>query len=200
MNKKEVKVFNEAGISKEIFARIDGKSYKKNCIIQTSELRYLKVSYYGFDKETHVGEIIVNKAISKDILNIFKELYEEKYPIEKMKLIDDYSAVDNISMADNNSSAFNFRYIDGTKTYSNHAKGMAVDINPLYNPYVRVRDNEEKVLPQNGKRYANRELQCEYYIRKNDRCYNIFLKYGFSWGGEWIDSKDYQHFEKLKSI
>lgn len=187
--------FYQSKISDELFQRIDGKSYKKNCTVPLEDLRYLRVLYFGFDNETHIGEILVNKSIAKDTLQIFCELYKNKYPIEKMQLIDEYNADDNASMTDNNTSAFNFRYIDGTNKYSNHALGKAIDINPLYNPYVRTKNGKKEVLPSASKKYADRSLKCRYYIKKDDFCYNVFKKYGFTWGGSWNSSKDYQHFE-----
>ena len=194
---KQKEIFEILDISDEIFSRIKGKSYKKDCDIPLKDLKYLRLSYYGFDGEVHVGEMIVNTLISEDTLLVFKELYEAKYPIEGMELVDEYDADDNASMEANNSSAFNFRFIDGTSTYSNHAKGYAIDINPLYNPYVRERNGKEEVLPAIAKPYSNRLEDCEYYIKKDDICYQIFTKYGFSWGGDWNGKKDYQHFEKI---
>ena len=178
------------------YDRINGISYKTDCPVSIEELRYLTILYYGFDKETHIGEMIVNKSIAKEVIQIFKELYEAKYPIEKVQLVDEYNGDDILSMTANNTSSFNFRYIEGTTKYSNHSRGLAIDINPLYNPYVRYKDGVRKVLPVSGEEYADRNLDLEYYIQKDDICYEIFTKYGFTWGGDWKNSKDYQHFEK----
>lgn len=183
-------------LSQEIVNRIAGKSYKEDADIPHSDLRYIKVLHMGFDGETHIGEMIVNKAIADDMIDIFRELYSISYPIEKMFLIDDYDADDTKSMEDNNSSAFNFRFIDGTTRRSVHSDGLAIDINPLYNPYVRTRDGETEVLPESGWEYIDRDKENEYYIRKDDPCYQAFINSGFTWGGEWKNSKDYQHFEK----
>ncbi|WP_228354196.1 M15 family metallopeptidase [Variimorphobacter saccharofermentans] len=188
--------FSSEIISEEIKQRINGKSYGKNCDVPYDELRYVKVMHYGFDGEVHQGELIVNKAIAGDIIDIFKELYELKYPIERMVLVDEYDADDNASMADNNSSAFNYRNIDGTDRVSNHSFGTAIDINPLYNPYVRNQNGKQVVTPENGKKYADRSLDCPYYIDTEDPCYKAFISRGFTWGGSWKNSKDYQHFEK----
>lgn len=197
-NKKDiVKVaFYYEKISKDLKLRIKGKSYKKDCTVPYEELRYVRVLYYGFDKKTHIGELIVNKQIAKDVTAIFKELYLEMYPIEKMVLIDDYNANDEASMADNNTTSFNFRTMTGSKNLSKHALGLAIDINPLYNPYVKTTGTKTIVSPENGYKYKNRKLNITYYIRKNDVCYNAFIKRGFTWGGAWKSIKDYQHFEK----
>lgn len=189
-------LFYYVEIPEEVKKRINGKSYGKDCTVPYEDLRYVRVLHWGFDEKTHLGELIVNKAIAQDVIDIFKELYEIKYPIEKMVLVDEYDADDNKSMADNNTSAFNFRVIDGTNTISQHGYGLAIDINPLYNPYVRKVNKKTVVTPENGKKYADRNLDCEYYIKKNDPCYKAFISRGFTWGGEWKNSKDYQHFQK----
>ncbi len=183
-------------LSDEIKARINGKSYAKDCTVPYSDLRYVRVLHYGFDGEVHEGELIVNKAIAEDIVEIFQELYEIKYPIEKMVLVDEYDADDNASMADNNTSAFNYRVVEGTDRISMHGYGLAIDINPLYNPYVHTIKGKKVITPVNGARYADRSLDCEYYIKKGDALYNAFIKRGFTWGGAWKNSKDYQHFQK----
>jgi hypothetical protein len=194
-----VKSFYYEELTKEIKDRINGKSYGKNCDIPYEELRYVRVLHWGFDDQPHSGEMIVNKAIAKDVIEIFTELYEAKYPIERMILVDEYDADDNTSMAANNSSAFNYRVIEGTKRISLHSYGMAIDINPLYNPYVHVVDGERIVTPVEGEKYEDRSLDCAYYIHAEDVCYQAFIKRGFTWGGDWKNTKDYQHFQKVLS-
>ena len=115
----------------DIFARIKGKSYKDNCTVPVSDLRYLHVMHIGFDGQPHDGEIICNKYIANDLLEIFEALYEAQYPIEKIRLVDEYNADDESSMADNNSSSFNFRFISYTTKISKHGYGLAMDINTL---------------------------------------------------------------------
>ncbi|MDF2803282.1 MAG: putative secreted protein [Anaerocolumna sp.] len=164
-NKKDIiKIaFYYEKINKDIKVRIKGKSYKKDCTVPYENLRYVRVLYYGFDKKTHIGELIVNKQIAKDITAIFKELYLAKYPIEKMVLIDDYEADDEASMADNNTTSFNYRIMTGSKNLSKHALGLAIDINPLYNPYVKATGSKIIVSPDNGYEYRNRNLDNPYY-------------------------------------
>ncbi|MFV0342090.1 MAG: M15 family metallopeptidase [Anaerocolumna sp.] len=176
--------------------RINGRSYKQDCTVPYDELRYVRVLYYGFDQMTHIGELIVNKQIAKDIADIFKELYLAQYPIEKMVLIDEYEADDEASMADNNTSSFNFRTMTGSTSLSKHALGLAIDINPLYNPYVKASGSKIIVSPNTGYEYNDRTLDNPYYIMKDDVCYNAFVNRGFTWGGSWKSIKDYQHFEK----
>ena len=190
-------LFYSEELSEEIKNRINGKSYGEDCDIPYEELRYIRVIYRGFDDGTHIGELIVNKAIAEDILDIFRELYAIDYPIERMVLVDDYDAEDELSMAADNTSAFNFRFIAGTTRLSKHSLGCAIDINPLYNPYITKLEGKTAILPKLGEEYADRTKDCPYYICKDDPCYQAFISRGFTWGGEWENSKDYQHFQKV---
>ena len=182
-------------IPDDIFEKMQGKSYKDNCTVPREELRYLHILHVGFDNNTHEGELIVNKRIAEDVLDIFKELYKAGYQIEKVRLIDEYNAQDELSMRDNNSSAFNFRYISYSTTLSKHAMGLAVDINTLYNPYIKQVDGRLNIEPANAVNYVDRNRQFPHKIDHDDLCYKLFTKHGFEWGGDWEDSKDYQHFE-----
>lgn len=184
----------------EIFTRIKGKSYKDNCTVPLSDLRYLHVLHVGFDGKTHDGEIICNKYIADDLLEIFEELYEAKYPIEKIKLVDEYDADDEASMADNNSSSFNFRYISYTTKISKHGYGLAMDINTLYNPYVKTVNGKLSIEPANAADYVDRSKDFDYKIDEDDLAYKLFIAHGFEWGGSWKSSKDYQHFEVPDSV
>ena len=174
--KEEAKMFSITELNKEIKDRITGISYADNCTVPYEELRYVQVLHWGFDGETHTGELIVGKAIAEVIVDIFKELYSAGYPIERMVLIDDYN---------------------GSNKLSNHSYGLAIDINPLYNPYVREIDGKTVVSPEEGTKYADRTLDCSYYIKKGDVCYQAFVSRGFTWGGDWKSQKDYQHFQKV---
>ncbi len=160
--------------------------------VDINNLSYLKITYWGFDGKEHIGEMIVNKKVAKEVIEIFKELYNKKYQIEKVKLIDEYGADDEKSMEDNNTSAFCYREVANTNILSKHALGLAIDINPLYNPYI----TEKNILPINAKVYTNRNIDKKYIIKKGDDLYNAFIKRGWKWGGNWKNKKDYQHFEK----
>lgn len=183
-------------ITNDILKRIEGKSYKKGCPVSLSDLRYLKLLHFDAEGNIKTGEMICHKNISSDLIEIFTTLFKAEYPIEKMILIDEYDADDDKSMADNNSSCFNFRTVAGSKKVSRHALGMAVDINPRYNPEVKGQGKNLRIRPSNGKKYSDRQLKFNYKIDRNDLCYREFIKHGFTWGGNWRSSKDYQHFEK----
>lgn len=188
--------FYREELTDEVFARMDGVSYPQNAQIGREELCYLRVLHTGFDEKTYIGELVVNQKIADDVLDIMKELYEKRYPIEKMLLIDEYGADDEASMSDNNTSAFNYRTIAGTNRLSKHGQGLAVDINPRYNPCVRTKNGITTVEPQNGSAYVDRNADFSYKITEGDLCLQLFLEHGFTWGGSWNSVKDYQHFEK----
>lgn len=185
-------IFTFNTISEEITERIMGRSYRENDEIKLEDLAYIQVTYWGFDDKEHIGELIVHKKVAEDVVEIFKELYEAKFPIEKIRLIDEYNADDNLSMTDNNTSAFCYREITGSKgKLSNHSYGVAIDINPVQNPYVKG----DIVLPESGKEYLDRSNIRKGMIVEGNPCYNAFKRRGWTWGGEWKSLKDYQHFE-----
>ncbi|MBQ7154303.1 MAG: M15 family metallopeptidase [Synergistaceae bacterium] len=192
---EEKEGFSVSEITPEIFARIKGKSYKDNCTVPLSELRYIHVLHKDIDGQTHEGEIICNTYIAYDVLDIFMKLYEAGYPIEKVRLVDEYDADDETSMRDNNSSSFNFRFISHTTKVSKHGRGLAVDINTLYNPYVKEVNGKLNIEPATAGEYTDRTKEFPYKIDTEDLCYKLFTEHGFEWGGNWKTVKDYQHFE-----
>lgn len=194
-NNKKQNDFYIKEIDDELFNKIKGKSYKDDCIVPRADLRYLHILHKTLDGKTKEGEMITNYHIANEILSIFKELYEQNYPIEHVRLIDNYDADDEKSMEDNNSSSFNFRKISYSSKLSKHAYGLAVDINPLYNPYIKKVDGKESVEPINATKYVDRTKEYPYKITTSDLCYKLFKKHGFEWGGLWNNSKDYQHFQ-----
>lgn len=188
--------FTISEIPDTIFEFMQGRSYKADCTIPRSDLRYLIILHRNMDGQAVVGELVVNKEISADILDIMRELYELNYPIEQVRLVDYYEGDDELSMAANNSSAFNWRTQTGSSAkISKHATGMAIDINPLYNPYYRFPYVNETVSP-GGDLYMDRMWEFPFKIDEDDDCYRIFTEHGFKWGGSWNSLRDYQHFEK----
>lgn len=190
-------VFSVQPIPDSVFQRMQGRSWPEGCTVRRADLRYLRLSHVDADKKEHVGEMVCNKAIANDLLEIFRELYRQKYPIQHIRLIDDYEADDERAMRDNNTSSFCYRKISGSTNLSKHAMGMAVDINTLYNPYVRTgKDGRRIVEPATAVKYVDRRKSFPYKIVKGDLLYRLFLQHGFKWGGSWRTVKDWQHFEK----
>lgn len=157
----------------------------------------LTVQHVDFAGKTQLGVIICNKAIANDFRQIFAELYRAKYPIERIRPISEYDNDDERSMQANNTSCYCYRNIEGSTRLSKHAQGMAIDVNPLYNPCVkRKQDGTLLVQPSTGAPYVNRGKAFKYKITRRDLCYRLFVRHGFRWGGAWRSLKDYQHFEK----
>lgn len=157
----------------------------------------LTVRHVDFNGQTQQGVIICNKVIASDLREIFAELYRAKYPIERIRPISEYGNDDERSMQANNTSCYCYRTVEGSSKLSKHAQGLAIDVNPLYNPCVRRRkDGTLLVQPSTGKPYVNRSKSFCYKITQQDLCYRLFTQYGFRWGGAWRSLKDYQHFEK----
>ena len=185
-------VFTAEPIPASVETRMRGVSYPEDAEVKLSDLRYLRLSYVDFDGQEQVGELVCNKAIADDLVAIFRDLYEARYPIRSIRLIDDFGGDDEASMAADNTSCFNYRKKTGMRELSKHALGLAIDINPLENPYVRP----SRVRPAGAAAYADRTKDFPHKIDKNDLCYRLFRARGFSWGGSWRSVQDYQHFEK----
>lgn len=189
--------FSISEISDSVYAIMRGKSFKEGCGVARTSLRYLTVPHYDAHGRVQRGELVCHKDIASDLISIFRELYKAKYPVERMRLIDHYGADDEQSMEANNTSCFNHRPVAGTRTPSKHSLGKAIDINPLHNPHVkRRRDGTLAVSPKTGRKYADRSKAFPMKIVRGDLCHRLFIAHGFSWGGAWRSSKDYQHFEK----
>ena len=185
-------VFEAMPIPPEVEARMRGVSYPEEAEIKLDDLRYLKLSYVDFEGSPRVGEMVCNKAIAADLVEIFQALYEARYPIRSIRLIDDFGGDDEASMAADNTSCFNYRKKVGVRELSKHALGLAVDVNPFENPYVRP----SRIRPADAKAFADRRKDFPHKIDKEDLCYQLFRAHGFSWGGTWRSVQDYQHFEK----
>lgn len=172
-------------------ARMNGKSMKAGCPVGYAGLRYLRMSHWGFDGTVKTGEMVVAAAQANSVLAAFKHLYEMRFPIQRMQLVDDYNANDDASMAANNTSAFNCRPITGGSSFSRHSYGVAIDINPVQNPYI----SGSTVLPPAGATYTNRTNERQGMIIAPGPVTGAFISSGWTWGGNWSNPKDYQHVE-----
>lgn len=190
--------FYSEKLSNSIKEKITGSSFPKEfndkyTSISYDDLRYLKLKYKDFSGIEHDdGEMIVNKEVAQEVLSIFYELYLNDYKIDKINLVEKYDANDELSMQDNNTSAFNYRIVETGDKLSWHCFGLAIDINPLYNPYIL--NNE--IYPSTATKYVDRNQEFVGKIDHQDLAYITFKKYGWKWGGDFINSKDYQHFYK----
>lgn len=164
-------------------------SWRPGCPVPLADLRHLTLTYRGFDGADHTGELIVAASVADNVLAIFRQLYQDGYPIGSMRLVDDFGGDDDASMAANNTSAFNCRPVSGGGGFSEHSYGTAIDVNPVQNPYLRG----STVLPAAGTSYAGRP-DAPGVIHDGDDVVRAFAAGGFSWGGDWTDPIDYQHF------
>ena len=152
------------------------------------QLTLVEVEYYSFDEKLHRGQLIINKKAVEDIRAIFDFIKSSRFPIAKVIPMVKYSWDDEKSMNDNNTTAFNYRKVKGSKVLSSHSSGMAIDINPFQNPHIKG----EVVSPSKGKY----NIDVSGTILKDSKLVKEFVKRGWQWGGRWRSSKDYQHFEK----
>ena len=154
----------------------------------SKQLTLISVEYYSFDDRLHKGQLVVNKKAAKDIVEIFNYIKESKFPIAKVIPAVKFNWDDDASMNDNNTVAFNYRKVKGSKVLSAHSYGMAIDINPLQNPHIKGK----VIQPAKGKYNVN----ASGTIIRDSKLVKEFVKRGWQWGGRWKSSKDYQHFEK----
>lgn len=185
-------VFVSEPIPFEIQERMKDVSLPQDARIDISDLRYLTLPYYDFEGQVQQGEMVCNMKIAKDLIAVFRELFEKQYQFCSIRLIDDFGGSDEASMLANNTSCFNYRTKSGSSALSSHALGLAVDVNPMQNPFVK----RGKVYPETATDFVDRNLDFAHKIDTQDACYKSFKAHGFRWGGLWRSAKDYQHFEK----
>jgi hypothetical protein len=193
------KCFAAEPIPDGVWQRMQGKTYKENPYIGRDDLRHIRALHWDYDKQMHVGEMIVNREIADRVVSILRQLFDAKYPIQRMLLPDVYDADDETQMRDNNSSCFCYRAIAGSTKLSKHARGLAIDINTLYNPYYKDRDDGTRFIqPATAADYCDRTWDFPYKIDHDDLCFRLFTEAGFEWGGDWTSCKDFQHFELIE--
>jgi hypothetical protein len=165
-------------------------SWRPGCPVGLADLRLLRLDHWGFDRRVHRGELVVHRDQARRVLAVMERLFRLGYPIRRMRLVDDYRADDDRSVAANNTSAFNCRPVAGTSRWSEHAYGRAIDVNPVQNPYV----TGGHVSPPAGRRYADRTRRVPGMIHAGDAVVRAFAAAGWGWGGAWRTARDYQHF------
>jgi hypothetical protein len=165
-------------------------SWRPGCPVPVSQLRAVDLRHFGNDGAVHTGRLIVAADRADAIVAIFRDLYNARFPIQRMEPIDVFGGDDNLSIKANNTSAFNCRAVTGGTGWSEHAYGRAIDVNPFVNPYVKG----TTVLPPEAARYTDRTRNDPGMIRAGDAVVVAFAARGWSWGGYWTSLKDYQHF------
>lgn len=175
--------------------RMRGSSWRRGCPVPLYRLRMLRLSFWGFDGEVHRGVMVVHEDEARPVISAFRRIYAKRFKIRQMRLIDAFDGSDDRSMAANNTSAFNCRYVKGTTRWSEHSYGKAIDINPIQNPYVKG----GVVDPPAGARYVDRSNVRKGMIIRGWAVTDAFDAIGWGWGGRWRHSKDYQHFSRSGS-
>lgn len=171
-----------------------GASWRPGCPVEPGRLRRVTVDYIGFDGQAHRGALIVHEDLVQDVIAIFERLSRLRYPVERIRTVDHYSdADDELSMEDDNTSAFNCRRIPGTDEWSPHAYGRAIDVNPLVNPCLYASGYFE---PRNAAAYLDRSRTDPGLLHDGDAAVRVFTDRGWMWGGAWARPLDYQHFER----
>jgi D-alanyl-D-alanine carboxypeptidase len=178
-------------LDRAIRARVTGISWRRGCPVALDDLRIVMVTYRGFDGDDHVGPLIVHRSVASNVASVFDELYEAKFPIRTIALVDDFGADDDRSTLADNTSGFNCRRVAGAKHWSQHAYGKAVDINPLENPYVYA---DGHVLDAAARPFLDRKDARPGMITADGPVVAAFARVGWDWGGSWRTTKDYQHF------
>jgi poly-gamma-glutamate synthesis protein (capsule biosynthesis protein) len=171
-------------------ARVEGSSWRPGCPVPLEDLRYLRVGHWGFDGVPHLGELVVHHDEVEDLRVVFATLFSQRFPIRTMRLVDDFGADDDTSVAADNTSAFNCRAVTGGSRWSQHAYGRAIDVNPLENPYVT---NGTTSIPGSVP-YLDRSDLRPGMIGAGDGVVDAFAARGWAWGGFWTAPVDYQHF------
>ena len=178
--------------------RVIGMSFPedpKDCPVKMKDLRYVHILYVDFDGEEHEGELLVHRKVTKDVMEIFEALYNARYPLRSVRLVDDFEQpfTDGRSMSADNTSAFCCRRVTGKTYFSRHSYGTAIDVNPVENPYIRP---DGSFAPKESEPYLDRSDVRPGMITEKDLCYKLFKKHGWKWGGHFKGQKDYQHFSK----
>ena len=185
--------FAVAPLDRPLRNRMTGVTWQRDCPVRLIDLRLLTLSYIDFAGQPQIGRMVVNRDVASDVVGAFRRMYRHEFPIRRMRLADHYDGSDMRSIKANNTSAFNCRVVPGSATWSQHAYGRAVDINPVQNPYWRP---DGYVEPLRGRRFVDRTRQHQGMIRPRGIAVRAFDRIDWGWGGRWQSLKDWQHFSQ----
>ncbi|MFN8098255.1 MAG: M15 family metallopeptidase [Dermatophilaceae bacterium] len=169
---------------------IDTGAWNTACSVPFDDLRLVTLTYWGFDDTAHDGQLVLHRDAVDAVVTAMREVYAARFPIRRMVTVEAYGADDESSMRDDNTSAFNGRFVQDTTTCSQHAYGRAIDIDPLENPMIV----DGRVSPSTAGAFVDRSQDVPGMIHPGDAVVRAFAAVGWSWGGDWHSLKDYQHF------
>ena len=179
-----------SSLSPALRARMTGTSWHPGCPVPLSGLRLVTASHWGFDGRVHTGVLVVNEGVAAPVLRVLRRLFDARFPIRRMRLVDDYGGSDFRSIEADNTSAFNCRPATGSSRWSEHAYGRAIDVNPIENPYVSGgRTSHRASVP-----YLDRSRRRPGMAFQGGMLVSAFQSIGWGWGGNWSGIRDYQHF------
>jgi hypothetical protein len=178
-------------IAPELRAYMTGRSWRPGCPVGFSELRLVSARYVGFDGRVRTGRLVVHHTAARPIVRVLTRLYDRRFPIRRLRLVDDYGGSDFRSIEADNTSAFNCRPVKGTTRWSLHAYGLAIDVNPIENPYVTA---SGRVAHAAGRPYVDRTRIRPGMAYAGGVLVESFRLIGWGWGGTWTGARDYQHF------
>jgi len=167
-----------------------GVSWRPGCPVPLGDLRLLALTNWGFDGRVRNGRLIVHEAVARDVVGVFRKLYAARFPIRRMVPVDAYDASDFRSIEADNTSAFNCRFVEGTRRWSEHAYGRAIDVNPIENPYVQGGRTSHRASAA----YVDRSRHRPGMAFEGGALVRTFDVIGWGWGGRWSSVRDYQHF------
>lgn len=185
--------YTATALTQALRAEMRGSSWHTGCPVGLGHLRYLRISYWGFDRRPHLGEMVVNRTAVADLRTAFGTLFAHRLPIRQMRLVDHYGGNDYASIQADNTSAFNCRNVTGGSSWSEHAYGLAIDINPIENPYVSTDGTTAHAA---SKPYLNRSDVRRGMAVAGGTLVRAFDAIGWGWGGRWPLPTDYQHFSE----
>jgi hypothetical protein len=172
-------------------ARMTGVSWRPGCPVALRDLRLLTVSHWGFDGGRRTGRLVVHETVAVPVRTVFRRLFEARFPVRKLVPIDAYGGSDFRSIEADNTSAFNCRRATGSSSWSEHAYGRAIDVNPIENPYVE----NGRVYHDASRAYVSRQPVRKGMAVEGGALVRAFDAIGWGWGGRWTGSvTDYQHF------
>ena len=165
-------------------------SWRPGCPVGPARLRAVRLRHWDFRGRSRIGVLVVDRAVVPDVVSVFRRLYAARFPIRRMLGVEVYKGSDDASMRADNTSAFNCRYVEGTRRWSEHAYGRAIDVNTVENPYV----HGGLVEPPAGRAYLDRSRRRPGMAVESGVLVRAFASWGWGWGGRWRSAKDYQHF------
>lgn len=169
---------------------LDRSTWQSGCPVRAADLAWVRLTFWGFDDRRHTGELLVHRDAADELVQVFADLYADRFPIEEMRITRKSEQTAPPTGDGNNTGAFNCRPVRGATSYSQHAYGLAVDVNPFQNPYVKG----DVVLPELASAYLDRDRDAPGIIHAGGPVVQAFARIGWGWGGSWSSLKDYQHF------